>query len=384
MFFSCGDKGECDQSCTRSQFVGVEATLIGMKSLVQRTNNYIDAHSLFEGSALLLVMLSGGGDSVALLHLLKEAKCLESGLEYDIAVMHINHQLRGAEADADEAFVVDLCRKLGLQLKLCRLDVAGYAKEHKLNLEDAGRKLRYSEAERHLDELCDERQILRSQGRIVIAHTRDDRVENFFARAIYGSGLGGLAGMAPRRGRIVRPLLDIDRKELRDWLLEQGHTWREDPSNEDTARTRAFIRARIVPEAEKLRPNFRENLARTMDLAADDDKLLSDMARSFAQDFCLQREKGESITLDAQLILTLDPVMVRRVIRCAIVETFEDASRLDASHIAAILEGLDILHKLLEGGEKLPPRKILYARDIPPALRVKINCATIEIARICT
>ena len=355
-----------------------------MRSLSQRMTDYVDVHSQFAQYSSLLLMLSGGGDSVALLYLLSEARSSEPELKYDITVMHINHQLRGKEADEDEAFVRELCQKLGFHLEVRRLDVAGYAKEHKLNLEDAGRKLRYREAERYLDELCDERQIPQSLGRIVTAHTRDDRVENFFARAIYGSGLGGLAGMAPRRGRIVRPLLDIDRKELRDWLTSQGHTWREDPSNEDTSRTRAFIRAKIVPEAEKLRPNFRENLARTMDLVADDDRLLSDMARSFAQDFCIEREIGESITLDAQLILTLDPVMARRVIRCAIVETFEDASRLDASHIAAILEGLDLLRNLVEGEEKLPPRKILYARDIPPALRVKINCATIEVARICT
>ena len=353
-----------------------------MKSLLQQMLDYVDAHNLFVGDSLLLVMLSGGGDSVALLHLLSEAKSLDSRFEYDISVMHINHQLRGKEADGDENFTQRLCCELGLQLEVCRLEVAGYAKEHKLNLEDTGRRLRYLEAERYLDELCELKQIPQSLGRIVTAHTRDDRVENFFARAIYGSGLGGLAGMAPKRGRIVRPLLDIDRKELRDWLTSQGHAWREDPSNEDISRTRAFIRAKIVPEAEKLRPNFRENLARTMDLVADDDSLLSDMARSFAQGFCLGRTPNESVTLDVHLVLTLDPIMARRVIRCAIVETFEDASRLDASHSAAILEGLDILRSLIEGGEKLPPRKILYARDIPPALRVRINCATIEVARI--
>jgi tRNA(Ile)-lysidine synthase len=353
-----------------------------MLDLEQRMNDCATQHELFEWNTPLLLMLSGGGDSVALLHLLNDAKNPESDLRHDLTVMHVNHQLRGAEADADEAFVTELCQDLGLQLELRRLDVAGYAEQHKLNLEDAGRKLRYLEAQQYLDKLCDIKQVPREQGRIVTAHTRDDRVENFFTRAIYGSGLGGLAGMAPKRGRIIRPLLNVDRKELRDWLTTKGHTWREDPSNDDTSRTRAFIRANIVPEAEKLRSNFRENLARTMDFVADDDRLLTSMARSFAQDFCLERRAEESITLDAHLVLTLDPVMARRVIRIAITETFEDASRLDASHILAILEGLDILRQLISDGEKLPPRKILFARDIPPALRVKINCATIEIARI--
>jgi len=350
--------------------------------MVARMDTYSAFHNLLGQSAPLLVMLSGGGDSVALLYLLLESMPQESDSSRDITVMHINHQLRGDESEADEAFVIELCHKLGLHLELRRLDVATYSAEQRLNLEDAGRILRYREAEAYLDVLCDNRGVPRDAGRILTAHTRDDRVENFFNRAIYGSGLGGLAGMSPKRGRIVRPLLDIDRAELRDWLEACSHCWREDLSNEDESRTRAFIRARIVPEAEKLRPNFRENLARTMDLIADDNRLLSDMALGFAQNFCLERDRGESITLDASLMLTLDPVMARRVLRTAITETFEDASRLDASHIQAILEGLDILRKLIEQGKKLPPRKILYARDIPPALRVRINCATIEVVRI--
>ncbi|MCL2746784.1 MAG: tRNA lysidine(34) synthetase TilS, partial [Coriobacteriia bacterium] len=353
-----------------------------MDTIFQRMQTYSARHQLFEKNSSLLLMLSGGGDSVALLHLLVQAQHLGFGSKYDLIVMHVNHQLRGIEADEDEAFVVHLCKEMDLHIEVRNVNVADYAQEHRLNLEDTGRTLRYREAEAYLNELCDTRQQPHSSGRIITAHTRDDRIENFFTRAIYGSGLGGLAGMAPRRGRIIRPLLDIDRTELRRWLTMQEYSWREDPSNQDTSRTRAFIRAHIVPEAEKLRPNFRENLARTMDLVADDDKLLSDMALSFAQNFCLERSKDDHIILDARLMLTLDPTMARRVVRCAITETFEDASRLDASHVVAILEGLDVLRHLIDSGEKVPPKKNLFVRDIPPALRVKINCATIGIARI--
>jgi len=366
-----------------------------MISLQQRMLEFVAQRGLFDVDTSfrnpLLVMLSGGGDSVALLHLLA-AGWGDVGVENDqvqltdISVLHINHQLRGVESDGDEVFVRGLCEQLGVPLFVRGLDVADYATKHKLNLEDAGRILRYKEAEELLDQLCAQRQMPASDGRIVTAHTRDDRVENFFARAIYGSGLGALAGIAPQRGRIVRPLLDIDRDELRTWLAANGHSWREDPSNEDLSRTRAFIRARIVPEAEKLRPNFRQNLARTMDLIADDDSLLSRMALGFARDFCLEREPGMRIVLDARLLLTLDPVMARRTLRTAITETFADASRLDASHVQAIMGGLDVLRCSLDENddvrETLSPTKFLFTRDIPPALRVVLNCVTIEVARI--
>ena len=356
-------------------------------ALVDRLAAYNQRCQLFSPDAPLLVMLSGGGDSVALLHLLMQMVSSRASLDGSktntVHVLHVNHQLRGEQADADEAFCQQLCQHLKLPLKVMRADVAAYAADNKLNVEDAGRILRYQQADQLMDTICDQQGLVGDAGRILTAHTRDDRVENFFTRAIFGSGLGGLAGMAARRGRVVRPLLDIDRQELRNWLVAQGYAWREDPSNDDLTKTRAFIRAQIVPQAEKLRPNFRENLARTMDLVADDDRLLSDMALGFAQDFCIQREIGVSVTLDPTLVLTLDSVMARRVLRCAITQTFEDASRLDASHLQEIMGGLESLGQMINAGEKVPPKKTIYARDIPPALRVQITCDKIKITRIC-
>ncbi|MCL2680700.1 MAG: tRNA lysidine(34) synthetase TilS [Coriobacteriia bacterium] len=363
-------------------------------NLRQKMLDYIARHQLLDLASSVavpvVVMLSGGGDSVALLHLLKRA-IAAGDANLDISVLHFNHQLRGEQSRADEAFVTDLCKQLDLPLQLHRCDVAAYAGEHKLNLEDAGRILRYQAAQQQLDQHCAHHQLAADCGRILTAHTRDDRVENFFARAIFGAGLGALAGIAPRRGRIVRPLLNIDRRELREWLLAKGHAWREDPSNDDLSKTRAFIRARIVPEAEKLRPNFRQNLARTMDLIAGDDRLLSDMARGFARDFCLSRQAEQRIVLDVPLLLTLDPVMTRRTLRSAITETFSDAARLDAAHIEAIMGGLDVLRQQVNTAAETPAEQVskkvsstqvLFARDIPPGLRVQLKYATIEIARI--
>ena len=270
---------------------------------------------LFDATTPLVVMVSGGSDSVALLRLLAD------GAFKRIRVLHVNHGLRGAAADSDEAFVVALSAQLGYPCVVRRYDVATLAAEQKRNVEDLGRELRYEAAEELADDLGED-------ARIATAHTRDDRVETFFERALQGAGPGALASIRAQRGRIVRPLLRCDRADLRAWLREIGQDWREDATNEDTTRTRAFIRARIIPAAEELAPTFRANLERSMDLLAEDDALLDELAAGFARDFCDERSAGKRLALNANLLATLEPVMARRVLRRAVLDTFPQASRL--------------------------------------------------------
>ncbi|MDR1412999.1 MAG: tRNA lysidine(34) synthetase TilS [Actinomycetes bacterium] len=319
---------------------------------------YIERHALFDGNTPLVLLCSGGGDSTALLRLLR------SRLNPDhCVVLHVNHLLRGADSDADEAFVRELCAELGLPLEVRRIDVEQVAANNGgQNLEDAGRTVRYEAAQELVDSVFPEQ-----EGRIVTAHTLDDRVETFFIRAIYGAGMDALASIAPRRGNIVRPLLSVTRRELRDWLRAGEYGWREDASNQDVERTRAFVRARIVPAAEELRGNFRRNLERTMDLLRDDGQLLSDMARRFASDFTLQCDPGRLLEMDARLLSTLDQVMARRTLREAIIATFPQASRLEAFHIEALSCAL---------GEKR------YTRDLSGGLRATIKCDTLVVTRI--
>ncbi len=232
--------------------------------------------------APVLVMVSGGADSVTLLRLLAAGDLGPIG---PLSVLHVNHQLRGADADADEEFVRALCAELGVEVLVVRFDVAEYAAAEGLNLEDAGRRVRYRFAEEALDAACMAARVRPESGRIATAHTRDDRVETFLMRAITGSGAAGLSSIPYVRGRIVRPLLDCDRADVRSYLRELGQAWREDASNTDTSRLRALVRAQIVPVAEQVNPAFRETLARTIDLLADDDALLSRLADDFSRDF---------------------------------------------------------------------------------------------------
>jgi len=299
---------------------------------------------LFDAVTPLVVMVSGGGDSVALLRLLAQGAFGERTSAPDhVRVLHVNHGLRAEQAAADEEFTAKLCAQLGFCCEVRHLDVAAQAAEQKRNVEDLGRDLRYGAAEALCDELCTELGADPGEGRIATAHTLDDRVETFFERALFGSGTGALASIRPARGRIVRPLLRCERAQLRDYLRSQDQDWCEDATNADTTRTRAFIRANIVPAAEELAPAFRANLERTMDLLAEDDNLLDELAAGFVRDFSdvqggdedggegedADTGEGQCLMFDVDMLATLDPVMTRRVLRRALLDAFpEEAARL--------------------------------------------------------
>lgn len=341
-----------------------------MSSLPDIVRTTVVRRALLPAGAPVLVMVSGGGDSVALLHLLAAGTLGE----HPVRALHVNHRLRGADADADQHFVEELCAALSIECEVERIDVGALAAEQRLNLEDAGRRVRRTVADAHLDAWCAELGVSAMAGRIAIAHTRDDRVETFLMRAAEGTATGGLASIRPASGRIVRPLIDADRADVRTWLFEEGLTWRDDATNDDMGRSRAYVRAEVVPALERLNPAVRANLARTMDLLADDDTLLSSMAAAFARDFSDHREDTGEVTFEVEWMATLDKTMVRRVIRTALVSAFPEASRIEAAHVEALADGL-----AQEG----------FARDIGEGLRawreygrLVVSCAPDDEPRV--
>ncbi len=202
--------------------------------------------------APLLVMLSGGGDSTALLLALAQ-RAQPSQLH----ALHVNYGLRGRSSEADAEFCAGLCRTHGVALT--QIDAAG---EPRGNLQDWARKLRYEEAERQAERLG-------PQAVIVSAHTADDQAETVLYRLFASPGRRALAGIPARRGRIVRPLLDTRRGELRRWLTARGQEWREDASNADPRFARVRARA-LLKAAEELHPAAVANLLQTTaDLAAE-------------------------------------------------------------------------------------------------------------------
>ena len=186
------------------------------------------------------VAVSGGADSVALLLLLED---LQNELGVGLCVLHLDHGLRGQASDTDAAFVADLARAHALELCSAHEDVAAEAKRNHWNLEDAGRRARNSFFERAV-----------SQGhctRVAVAHTADDQAETVLARIVRGTGPRGIVGIYPVRGSIVRPLLDVRRADLREYLGMKRQDWREDATNRDTTRLRARLRHELLPLLER-------------------------------------------------------------------------------------------------------------------------------------
>ena len=198
---------------------------------------------------LTIVALSGGADSVALLLGLQR-------MGIPLVAAHCNFQLRGAESDADETFVRQLCEERGVKLYVEHFDTTTYAHHHHISIEMAARELRYDYFERLRQEL--------GAATIAVAHHRDDNVETLLLNLVRGSGLKGLCGMRPKNGYVVRPLLDMPRTDIEAFLKAEGQTYRTDSTNTDTIYRRNKIRHELLPLLRELNPSIEKTLAATM------------------------------------------------------------------------------------------------------------------------
>ena len=227
------------------------------------------------------VAVSGGADSVALVRLLHG---VQDELGIRLAVLHFQHGLRGAESAGDEAFVAELAAGLGVEFIREEADVAAAAERAGINLEEAGRRLRTAFFERVVNE--------GRVTRVAAAHTADDQAETLLAHLLRGSGLAGLAGIYPVAGVVVRPLLEVRRRELREWLTTIGQTWREDSTNTDTARLRARIRSELLPVLERdFQAQIVGQLCRVAELARDEEQFAAALVEGRFQ--ALARRGGD-------------------------------------------------------------------------------------------
>ncbi len=292
--------------------------------------------------APVVLMVSGGADSTALLVLAASSELdIDDGrgrariARERLHVLHVNHQLRGMDAQEDEEFVRGLSERYGIPCDVRRVDVSELAASTDGNVENAGRIARYSAAVELANRLCAEVGCARSAARILTAHTADDRAETFFINAIRGTGAAGLSSIPRRRNRIVRPLLDRTHDELCDLLRMRGIVWREDATNADTRYLRAFVRHELLPVAKKRNERLAASLANTCDILSDEDAYLTAVAARARRD--LTRRTDEGVTaLDAARLAATEVAIARRAVRAAILEVCPEA-RLEARHIASVL-----------------------------------------------
>jgi tRNA(Ile)-lysidine synthase len=274
--------------------------------LLAQIRRTIARGGLLPPGARVLVAVSGGSDSVALVLTLVE---LAERADFEVvALAHLNHRLR-ASAERDEHACLDLAGRVRRPLVIDRVDVRGYASAQRLSIEDAARRLRYDFLARAAAET--------GATRIAVGHTQDDQAETFLLKVIRGAGLTGLGGVYPQKGAVVRPLLDVSRADLRQYLASRQVTWVDDESNADVGNPRNRLRHVAIPELERaFGPQVRSALARAADLARDDGAWLDEVGGARYAD--IAKETANGIELDAIRLRAEPSPIARRILLMAL------------------------------------------------------------------
>ena len=296
-------------------------------------------------AAPVILMVSGGADSMALLHMavtepldLGDGAGLSRIAKERLHVLHVNHLLRGEDADADQHFVQETCDSLGVPCTALRVDVAKFAQERDGNVEDVGRRVRYDAARELAQKLCAEQGVSRQKAKILTAHTADDRAETFMMNVMHGSGMSGLASIPRHRGLIYRPLLDYTHDQLKDWLKARGLDWHEDATNTDTHYLRAYMRHNVLPLLKARNPMLVQTVCKIADLMTDEDDYLEAKAARKLRQITL-RKSEYSLVLDALKLSSTDMVIARRVVRIVARQLIPEAW-LEFRHVDAVLEAV--------------------------------------------
>jgi tRNA(Ile)-lysidine synthase len=323
----------------------------------------------------LAVAVSGGADSVALLRALAEQNVQKGSLlGLVLHVAHLHHGLRGAEADADLAFVRDLAARLGLPFHEARVDTAAAVEpdaksgKPRETVEEAARRLRYAWFSTLLSKI--------PLNAIATAHTLDDQAETVLAKFLRGAWTEGLAGISPKLespdgGLIIRPLLGVTRGEIEAWLNALGQPWREDSSNRHLSFTRNRIRHELLPLLETWNPRLRAHLVHMAALARDEEAFWQAELARITPNLILPglpvrgggRASGSGLALECARLAALDPALQRRLLRQA-------ASQLGAELDFAATESLRTLALHGRAGRHLSLPAGLRAERTPRELRL--------------
>ncbi len=292
--------------------------------LLAKIRRTIEEYRMIVSGTGVVVGVSGGPDSTALLHVLN---LLKGDLGFRIAAAHLDHGLR-PQSGLDAQFVAEMANRLGIEFELKSVSIRNLAKKLNISIEEAGRHARYDFLE----------EVRKKFGADVVAtgHHQDDVIETFFLRIFRGSSIKGLKGIPPVRGRIIRPLISCGRSEILDFLKKQGIAYRIDETNFCTDTDRNFIRNRVIPLVGSRFLNFRAPLKRTMDLIRLEDDLLEAEALKIYS--AAVHNDAEFVAVNISALRDIPDVLVARVFLRALHEVFGVEIRWRKAHLESISE----------------------------------------------
>jgi tRNA(Ile)-lysidine synthase len=301
--------------------------------LLGKVEHFIQKHNLTAEQETLLVGVSGGPDSVCLLHLLVQ---LKDRLGIELHVAHLNHMLRGAESEADAEYVSELAHRLGVAATIEQREVESYRAEHALSLEEAAREIRYQF-------FAEVAQAL-GTSKVVVGHTADDQVETILLHLVRGAGTKGLSGMQPiafweslQDGghlEVIRPLLGVGREETEIYCQKLNLASRRDSSNLSSAYLRNRIRSQLIPLLRSYNPNINEVLLHTAPLLADDVAFLEEQVSQIWDD--IVTEQGRVLILNTERASSLHPALQRHLLREVLRRLLGNLRDIEWKHIESM------------------------------------------------
>ena len=298
-----------------------------MKNKVLET---IQKYKLIENNDKIVLGVSGGPDSIAMLNILNDIKNDDNiNLNFSIVVAHINHLIR-EEAKQDEEYVKEFCKERNIEFYSKSIDVQKIANTNKIGTEEAGRNVRY--------EFFDEVLIKTNSNKIAIAHNKNDKIETIIMHILRGSGINGLKGIEPKREKYIRPLIECERNQIEEYCQKENLNPRIDKTNFENIYTRNKIRNVVIPYIKK---EFNENIINTMDrfsnLITEEDEYIENQVKNIFNDIKLEENENQ-VVLQLKLFNLQEKVIKSRLILYTITRIFGSANGIEKIHIEDIIK----------------------------------------------
>ena len=295
----------------------------------QKVLNTIKKYNLIENGDRVVVGVSGGPDSISLLHILNKF-CKNKILNFEIIVCHVNHQIR-EEANDDEEYVREYCEKNNIKFYSKRIDVIKYANNNKMGLEEAGRNLRYD----FFDEILEQEHA----NKIAIAHNKNDKAETIIMNIIRGSGISGLKGIEPiRDNKYIRPIIECERTEIEKYAKENNLNPRIDKTNFENDCTRNKIRNIVLPYIKKeFNSNIVETMNRLSNLATETDEYIQKKVIENYKEIKIE-ENSKNIVLDLKKFNKIDMLIRKRILIYTISKVLGNSQNVEMINIEDIIK----------------------------------------------